>query len=567
MIRKDGTIVEIENSVKKMSDDRLLGILRDVTPRKKIEQELREAEAKFRNLVEQSLVGVYIMVDDKYVYVNPKFAEIFGYTQDELINVNSVETVIHPDDRTLVNESVRRRLSGEKEGVHYELKGIRKNGTTIWAEVFGYRTQYSGKLAIIGTLIDISDRKKLEEQQALFMSMVNSSEDAIISKTLDGIITTWNRGAVKLFGYEASEVLGKHISILIPKAKLSEEDYILRLIREGRAVESFETQRLRKNGELIYVSLTASPVLDSDGKIVGASRIARDITFRKLVEEEKERTSYLLNERIKELRTLYNTCQIIQDDRPINKALQEIVDIMPSGWQYPDVSAARICYGDLEFRTPNFKESPFSQKACFETPDGLPVVLELVYLEEKPEEFEGPFLAEERDLINMLAEMIRIYLTRKQEADALRKSEANLNATINNTTFFIWSINRKYELKNINKPFWNYIRNRYGIEVQEGQSIIDIYRDGAQLEEFSSAWLSHYRKAMEGESFVLEEEYSGRHFKSSLNPIIENAMVAGVTVFSEETTEHKKREKELSEANKQIDDLKLMALRAAMSLP
>jgi PAS domain-containing protein len=264
-----------------------------------------------------------------------------------------------------------------------------------------------------------------------------------------------------------------------------------------------------KNGELIYVSLTASPVRDATGKIVGASRIGRDITARKQAEAEKERTTYLLNERIKERRTLYDARQALRDDRPVNEALQEIVDIMPKGWQYPEVSAARIIYGDLEFRTMNFNESRFSQNACFETPDGLPVMLELVYLEDKPHEFEGPFLAEERDLINMLAEMIRIYLTRKQEADALRKSEANLNATINNTTFFIWSINRKYELKNINKPFSNYIRHRYGIEVQEGQSIIDIYRDGAQLEEFSSAWLSHYRKAMEGESFVLEEEYSG----------------------------------------------------------
>ncbi|HEX6891616.1 MAG TPA: histidine kinase [Chryseolinea sp.] len=366
-------------------------------------------------------------------------------------------------------------------------------------------------------------------------------------------------------GYEADEVLGKHISILIPESRWKEEDHILRMISDGNAVENFETQRKRKNGELIYVSLTASPVRDGTGKIVGASRIARDITARKRAEQEKERTSYLLNERIKELRTLYDSHQTLQDDRPINEALQEIVDIMPKGWQYPAVSAARIIYGDIEFRTANFHESPFSQRARIETPDSIPVVLELVYLEEKPQEFEGPFLAEERDLINMLAEMIRIYLTRKQEADALRNSEANLNATINNTTFFIWSINRKYELKNINQPFRNYIRDKFGIEVHEGQSITDIYRDGVQIEEFSSAWLSYYRKAMEGESFVVEEEYAGRYFKFSLNPIIENEMVAGVTVFSEETTELKKREKELSEANKQIDDLKLMALRAAMN--
>lgn len=565
MTRKDGSIVEIENSVKKMNDDMLLGILRDISPRKKIEQDLREAEAKFRNLVEQSLVGVYIIVEAKFVYVNPRFAEIFGYTQDELTAMTSSGNLIHPDDLDLATENVRSPISGEKQSARYELRGIRKDGTTIWGEVYRSRTEYSGKVAIIGTLVDISDRKKLEEQQALFVSMVNSSEDAIISKTLDGNITTWNRGAVKLFGYEADEVLGKHISILIPEDRWKEEDYILRMISEGNAVENFETQRKRKNGELIYVSLTASPVRDSAGKIIGASRIAHDVTARKRTEQEKERTSYLLNERIKELRTLYDSRQALRDDRPVNEALQEIVDLMPKGWQYPAVSAARIIYGNIEFRTSNFHESSFSQKAGFETPDGLSVVLELVYLEERPHEFEGPFLTEERDLINMLAEMIRIYLTRKQEADALRNSEANLNATINNTTFFIWSINRKYELKNINQPFKTYIRDKFGIEVHEGQPITNIYRDGVQIEEFSSAWLGYYRRAMEGESFEVEEEYSGRYFKFSLNPIIENEMVAGVTVFSEETTELKKRENELSEANKQIDDLKLMALRAAMN--
>jgi PAS domain S-box-containing protein len=548
-----------------MSDDSLLAILRDVTPRKKIERELREAEAKFRNLVEQALVGVYIMVDSKLVYVNPGYAEIFGYTQDELLNMTSLDQVIHPDNRELVAEKIRMRISGEAESVRYELKGIQKNGSTIWAEVYGSRTEYNGKLAIIGTLVDISERKKLEAQQALFVSMVNSSEDAIISKTLDGIITTWNQGAVKLFGYESNEVVGKHISILIPKARLGEEDFILKMIKEGRAVENFETERIRKNGDLIYVSLTASPVHNALGEIVGASRIARDITARKRAEFEKERTRYLLNERMKELRTLYETSQILQNDRTVNKALQKIVDIMPSGWQFPQVSAARITYGDLEFKTPNFVNTAFCQSASCETPDNKTVTLELVYLEEKPQDFEGPFLKEERDLINMLADLIRIYLTRKHESDALRRSEANLNATINNTTFFIWSINRKYELQNINKPFRNYIKEEFGIDAREGQSLVNFYRSGVTLAEFSSPWMEHYQRAMEGESFVLEQEYSGRHFKFSLNPIIENEMVAGVTVFSEETTELKKREKELSEANKQIDDLKLMALRAAMN--
>jgi len=566
MIRNDGTSVEIETSVKKFEAKNLLAIMRDVSQRKKIELELREAEAKFRNLVEQSLVGVYILVNGKFAYVNPRLAEILEYTQEELTNSDTVARVIHVDDREKVAENIRARLQGEKENSRYEVRGVKKSGEVVWAEVFGSLTRYLNGPAIIGTLVDITERKKFEDQQALFTSLVNSSEDAIVSQTLDGKITSWNHGAKKLFGYDTKEVLSKHISILIPPEHLKEEDYILRMVRNGEPVENFETQRIKKNGDLIYISLTASPVRNTTGTIVGVSRIARDITARKKAEEDKERINYLLNERIKELRTLYISCQILQEEeKSIEEALGEMVAILPGGWQYPEIAAARIAMGSQEFKTTNFTLGPHKQTAQFRTPDGLLVIVELVYLVEKPTDVEGPFLAEERDLIDMLAELLRIYLTRKHEAEALKKSEASLNATINNTTFFVWSVNKKYELQNINKPFKRFITDHFGVDVQEGQSIADLQARGVLAEEFSSRWMGYYRRAMAGESFELVEEHSGRHFKYSLNPIIDNEMVTGVSVFSEETTELKQKEKELYEANKQIGDLRLMALRAAMN--
>ncbi len=168
MLRKDGTKfpADITTSVFRdaKGDERTSMIIRDITERKRIEQELKEAEIKFRNLVEQSLVGVYIIQNGKFAYVNPRFAEIFGYNQQELINSYPVEKVVHPDDRALVTENVRVRLQGEKDSVHYEANGQKKNGEIIRAEIFGSRTEYAGKPAIIGTLLDISHRKQDEEQ-------------------------------------------------------------------------------------------------------------------------------------------------------------------------------------------------------------------------------------------------------------------------------------------------------------------------------------------------------------------------------------------------------------------
>lgn len=566
MIHKNGTAIDIESGVKRFGEENLLAIMRDVSQRKNIERELREAEAKFRNLVEQSLVGVYIMLHGKFAYVNPRFAEIFGYSTEELLNSPGVDTVVHPDHRATVAENVRARLKGDKDSIRYELLGMKKNGEVIWIEAFGTSTLYQGERAIIGTLIDITERKEFEKQQALFASLVNSSEDAIVTTTLDGQITSWNRGATKLFGYPETEVLGKPIALLIPPDHLPEEDQIMAIVHSGQPLEHFETRRRTKNGHTIHISLTVSPVIDADGQIIGVSRIARDITGRKLAEEEKDRAHYLLNERIKELRTLYHSNQILQEkEKSFEDALQEMVNILPLGWQYPDISAARISIGKREFKTSNFATGVHKQVAQFCTPDGESATIELVYLAEMPESIEGPFLAEERNLIDMLAEMLNIYLTRRLEAEALKKSEASLNATINNTTFFVWSVNKKFELQNINTPFRQFIKEKFEADVQEGQSILDLYAQGVRPEEFAPKWLGYYSRALAGESFQLTEEHSGRHFKYSLNTIIENEMVTGVSVFSEETTELKQKERELLEANKQISDLKLMALRAAMN--
>jgi len=557
--------IDVEASVKRIDGNRILSIVRDITERKKIEQELREAEEKFRNLVERSLVGVYIIADGKFAYVNPTVEEFFGYRTQELEN-STVEMIVHPDDQAMVAENLRQRLRGEKDSIRYELRGVKKDKSVVWLEAFGTRTQYMGNPAVIGTIIDITERKKLEEQQSFLASLVHSSEEAIISNTPDGRITSWNRGAEKLFGYSAAEALGHSIRMLIPPDRVIEDERIQHQVDSGFAVDHFETRRLKKDGELIFISLTVSPIRNVAGTIIGASRIARDITARRQAEVEKDKARYLLNERIKELRTLYSTGQILQaEEKPVTEILQEIVAILPPGWQYPKITAARIKLGKREFKTENFRPTPWSQLATFVAPGGQAGIIEVVYLEEKPTEVEGPFLSEERDLIAMLAEMIRSYLARKSEKEALKKSEASLNATINNTTFFVWSINDKFELQNINQPFRRYIKEQFNIDVLVGLPVNLLHTQGVLVEVFEEKWNQNYERALSGESFELEEVHGGKSFKFSLNPIIDHQAITGATIFSEDTTEFKRKERELQAANRQIGDLKLMALRAAMN--
>jgi PAS domain S-box-containing protein len=143
-----------------------------------------------------------------------------------------------------------------------------------------------GSTQVMISLRDVTERKQLDDARNRLAAIVESSEDAIISKSDRGIVNSWNRGAEKLFGYTAAEMLGHSIKRLLPDDRQREEDNILQRIRQGETVDHFETVRLRKNGELVQVSLTISPIKDAEGKIIGASKIARNITERKQLQNQ-----------------------------------------------------------------------------------------------------------------------------------------------------------------------------------------------------------------------------------------------------------------------------------------
>ena len=154
-------------------------------------------------------------------------------------------------------------------------------------------------IGAVNMLVDISDRKRADLDAQRLASIVESSDDAIISKGLDGIITSWNRGAERLFGYTAEEVIGKPVTILIPEDRMNEEPEILDRIRRGERIDHYDTVRRRKDGSLIDISLTVSPLKDADGRIIGASKIARDITERKRAQEQQKLVVNEMQHRIK----------------------------------------------------------------------------------------------------------------------------------------------------------------------------------------------------------------------------------------------------------------------------
>lgn len=165
LLRKDGKTVPVDitaSVIEYTGKQGIQAIFRDITERKRVEEITKESEEKFRNLVEWSLAGVYIIQDGKFPYVNPKLAEIFGYTQDEIISSKSVSDLVAKYDRVLVAENIYKRLQGEVQSIYYTFRGQRKDGELIDVEVYGTKIEYKGKPAVIGTLLDITERKIAE---------------------------------------------------------------------------------------------------------------------------------------------------------------------------------------------------------------------------------------------------------------------------------------------------------------------------------------------------------------------------------------------------------------------
>ncbi|HEX2853370.1 MAG TPA: PAS domain S-box protein [Opitutaceae bacterium] len=219
---------------------------------------------------------------------NKSAERIFGYTRDEAIG-RSV-TMLLPPGREAEEQGILERIRRGERVDHFETVRQRKNGQLVDVSVtISPMRDASGQIVGASKIArDITGQKSGDRAGLLLAAIVSSSDDAIVSKNLDGIITSWNAGAERIFGYTAEEAVGRPVLMLVPVDRKDEEPKILSRLRKGERVDHFETIRVRKNGEHFHVSLTISPVKDLTGAIMGASKIARDISDFKRISAERE---------------------------------------------------------------------------------------------------------------------------------------------------------------------------------------------------------------------------------------------------------------------------------------
>ncbi len=255
-------------------------------------------ESELFSKIAETFPGLVMITDQKGIirFVNSKCEVMTGYTREELIG--SGRWWVHPDDEAQMRELFD-RVVREGRGSQREFRAVRKNGE-VWhaASVWEPLKDESGAVyGVVSQTFDITERRRRAEMNRRFAAIVEDSDDAIIGKTLDGVVISWNRAAERIYGYTAEEMIGKNISVLIPPEFRDEMPELMERIRKGEKVEHFESVRIRKDGSRVEVSLTISPVRDEGGKIVGASIIARDITERTA---ELEKTTELLKREMAE---------------------------------------------------------------------------------------------------------------------------------------------------------------------------------------------------------------------------------------------------------------------------
>lgn len=392
----------------------------EITERKILEQQLIASENRFHTLADNSLIGTFILKNHCYTYINKEFAKIFGYNIDEVLGKDQNDLIVE-EDKGVMQQYLSENIGNEKKH-SCEIRGIHKNNSIINIEFFGSIKTINGQEAILGAVLDITERKKserrlleaqsaakvgswetdlsnlsvywsdetfsifeldknifkpthnsfldlvhpedrqkvdeafkssftstdydtiqhriitpsgsikfleerwkvsfnsnnepirvfgtcqditetiqYEEKLALSSLIVNSSHDVILSITLDGTITSWNKGAEKVLGYSDKEAIGQSIYILIPPELHEEEIKIITSIKEKKVIDRYETVRVKKDGTIVDVSLTVSPIVNEFNQVIGASKIMRDISAQKVSEYEKAQMMNDLIQRNKDL--------------------------------------------------------------------------------------------------------------------------------------------------------------------------------------------------------------------------------------------------------------------------
>ena len=456
---------------------RIWGTKRDITAQKQAEQKISVSEERYRKLTEAASDAI-IQFDDRgeILFVNRAAERIFGYGKDEMIG-QSVSKIIPETPHDKQNQPDLKRFfetelpEPAREGM--EVSARRKDGREFPLEISFSEYKENGKKFFIGVARDISARRESSRTNAYLASLVESSDDAIIGKDLEGRITSWNKGAELIYGYTAEEVLGKPVTILIPPHLVHEEEEILRNIRQGKRIEHYETVRRRKDGTIIYVSLTVSPICDENGNVIGASKIARDITERKEFQNELREQQAMLALTMRSSRMGTWSRELDSNEVCWSDELEEIFGLPRGGFGNTEKNFYDLIHEDDRRKVREEVERAIAEKRDYT------VEFRFYHADGSIRWMEGrgqAFYSDKGEPVRLYG--IGIDITqRKQAEEALRQSAKQLTLVTDTAPVFIAHCDGDERLKFVNKVY----AGRFGKTPEDfiGKKISEVIGDEA----------------------------------------------------------------------------------------
>jgi PAS domain S-box-containing protein len=453
MMAKDGTIIPVETRItlgKWDGKEVLFGVSRDITVHIEIEDELKESEMKYRSLVENMPIVAWTSDEEgNTVYLSPTVADIYGFTPEEIYNTGQDLwfSRIHPEDLSRVKTAYKQSFDDEG-GFNVEYRIRRKDGEWIWLHdrTIGIY-EHNGKKYASGIFADITERKRVmqevQDERDRTAKYLDIAGSIILTLDTTGLVTLINQKGCDILGYDREEIIGQNwIENFVPDRLKDEIKQVHANGIAGRIseIEEYENPIQTKTGEEKIIAWRNVSLVNKDGNIVGALSSGIDITQMRTSEQILERHAHELDERVKELTCLYDSLKLLHSSNSIEDIFKPLVESMQAAWQYPEITNVRISYQDQEYKSSGFRESQWKQTADINISGEIVGAIEVNYLEEKPVLDEGPFLKEERHLIDALAQNVSNCIEHRAIEKDLRTEKEFTEAAVNaqRDTFFVF---------------------------------------------------------------------------------------------------------------------------------
>ncbi len=531
---------------------------------------------------------------------------IFGYTAEEAIGQHI--TLIIPEDRRSEEDMIIGRIRAGERIEHFETIRRHKSGSLIDLSVtISPIRDASGQIVGASKVArDISHSKRADRASAYLAALVDSSDDAIVSKDLNSIITSWNRGAERIFGYSAQEAVGRSITLIIPPELRAEEDTIISNIRAGKRVDHFATRRVTKSGDMVDVSITVSPILDTAGTIIGASKIARDVTQEKRAEarraalvrfndeirdtEDADAIAYaaaaVLGETLNVSRAGYGIIDTLNEIITIGRdwnadgitSLAGVLRFRDYGSYIEDLKRGEtVVFADAE-KDPRTAATADALKAISaQAAVNMPITergrfVALLYLTHAtPRQWSEDELAFIRDV----AERTRTATERARVTSELHRREAELREwneqlerrvaealaeqriladVLETMDSFVQVADTDFNFLAINRASAEEFKRIYGLRPKAGDNMLDLLRD---LPEEQAAARQAWGRALAGEAYTEvrdfgDEAHERRYYEMTFRPLYDDGRLIGAYQFVFDVTQRVSDQARLEEAEEKL---------------